>query len=155
MFHVAKMHGRPLGVKDCQYSECACRRFGKLRCDGNGQNALYRVKFSFLRKKTKLANPEPSSSNVLGSGAAVTGVVMVSCDELFVIVDVPSRFMPAIRAKPFAKSLVKTGLVPPGSENILNPNVLTEVDVPSGAVTAGPYKFKRNESVEPYVKPVK
>ena len=60
--------------------------------------ASYRDKMTFLRENTKLAKPKPSNSNVEGSGAAVTGVVIVSCDELFVIVAVPSRFMAAVRA---------------------------------------------------------
>ena len=48
-------------------------------------------------------------------------------------------------------SLVSAAIVPPGSENMLRPNALPDVDVPSGELKAGPNKLMSNASADPKV----
>jgi hypothetical protein len=43
-----------------------------------------------------------------------------------------------MKAKPWTRLVVNTGFVPAAFENMLNANVLPELAVPSGAVTAVP-----------------
>jgi len=78
------------------------------------------------------------SGKVPGSGTVgVTGVTVVGVDELATAV-VPSRFTPTVKANPLAVSVVRAGIVPPGSENMLKANTLPDVDVPSGELNAAP-----------------
>src|ERR1700693_1792497 len=85
---------------------------------------------------------------LLGSG---TGLMPVSFEKLVTVV-VPSRFTSIVAANPLVRSVVSAGTVPAGSKNMLNANVLPEVDVPSGELTADPNKLTSNEIVEPNVK---
>ena len=73
---------------------------------------------------------------------------MVCADELVTVVD-PSKLTSPVNAKPLVVSVVNTGVMPAVSENRLKANVLPEVDTPSGALNAGPYKLTWNDSVEP------
>ena len=68
---------------------------------------------------------------------------------------VPSRFPSVVKAKPFARSLVSTGIVPAASENMLNANVLPEVETPSGELSAGPYRLTLKARAVPKVNPSK
>jgi hypothetical protein len=83
------------------------------------------------------ANPAPNSMRLLGSGTALTRLIVVSTEELVAVV-VPSRFTSTVNADPLVVSLVNAGIAPAASENMLNANVLPEVDVPSGELKAGP-----------------
>jgi hypothetical protein len=56
---------------------------------------------------------------------------------------------------PSISSLVKAGVAPAGSENILNANELPDVDVPFGELSAGPYKLTSNFKTLPKVNPSK
>ena len=66
----------------------------------------------------------------------------------------PSRFTLTDNAMPSTRSLVKAGVVP-RSENMLKPNELPDVDVPSGELSAGPYKLTSNFKTVPNVNPSK
>ena len=70
----------------------------------------------------------------------VAGVTVVCADEFVTVVD-PSRFTSIVKAKPLTVSLVRTGMVPAASENMLKANVLPEVDFPSGELKAGPNRL--------------
>jgi hypothetical protein len=72
-----------------------------------------------------------------GSGTALTFVITVSADGLFVKT-VPPTFRARVPAKPLTVSEVRTGIVPAASENMLNANALPDMDAPSGEFTAGP-----------------
>jgi len=75
------------------------------------------------------------------------------CVEKFVTVVEPSRFTVTMKAKPSVVSVVRAGIVPAASENMLQANVLPEVATPSGELSAGPYRLRSNERVEPKVNP--
>jgi hypothetical protein len=45
--------------------------------------------------------------------------------------------------------LVRAGIVPAASENMLKAKVLPEVETPSGELNAGPKRLTWNDSVEP------
>ena len=92
----------------------------------------------------------PNSAKVLGSGTVLTMPVLVSGEKLVRVV-VPSRFVSTLKANPSVVLLVKTGVVPTASENMLNANVLPDVEVPSGEVKAGPNSETSNERFEPKV----
>src|SRR5271169_6534429 len=83
--------------------------------------------------------PAAISGKVPGSGmaGAVAGTTAPSVEK-FVTVVVPSRFTSTVKANPSIVSVVRAGIVPAASENILKANVLPEVDVPSGELNAGP-----------------
>ena len=63
----------------------------------------------------------------------------------FATVVVPFRFTSTVNANPSVVSVVRTGIVPAASENMLKANVLPEVDVPSGELNAGPKRLGRNK----------
>jgi hypothetical protein len=71
-----------------------------------------------------------------GSGVSADGTTLVSVDGSVGLV-VPSRFTFTVAAKPSVESVVRAGIVPAGSENMLKANALREVDTPSGELTAG------------------
>ena len=73
----------------------------------------------------------PSRAKVLGSGTTP----MVVCDAKLVTVVVPSRFTSTLKANP---SVVRAGIVPAAFENMLKANVLPDVEVPLGELSAGP-----------------
>jgi len=79
------------------------------------------------------------SAKPFGSGTALTpaGSTLVS-DEKFVRVVEPSKFTLTVNAMAFTSSLVRAGVMPSGSENMLKANALPDVDVPSGELNAGP-----------------
>jgi len=76
----------------------------------------------------------PSRAKVLGSGTTP----MVVCDEKLVTVVVPSRFTSTLKANPSVVSVVRAGIVPAAFENMLKANVLPDVEVPLGELSAGP-----------------
>jgi hypothetical protein len=99
--------------------------------------------------------PAAINGKAPGSGTArVAGTTVVCAEELATVV-VPSRFTSTVKAKPLVISLVRTGIVPAASENMLNAKVLPEVDVPSGELSAGPKRLTWNDNFEPNVKPSK
>src|SRR5271157_234150 len=100
------------------------------------------------------ASAVPSSRKSFGSGTVLAGLMVVSDEELVTVV-VPSRFTSTVKANPFMVSLVSTGIVPAGSENMLKANVLPEVEVPSGELNAGPYRLTSKTRLVPYVNPSK
>jgi hypothetical protein len=51
--------------------------------------------------------------------------------------------------------VVKAGIVPAGSENMLKANALPEVAVPFGEFIADPYSLTSKRRLEPNVKPSK
>jgi len=83
--------------------------------------------------------PAAISDTAPGSGTAgaVIGTTVVCADE-FVTGVVPLRLTSAVKAHPLIASVVRTGIVPAASENMLKANVLPEVDVPSSELCAGP-----------------
>src|SRR5271167_1355675 len=87
------------------------------------------------KRRSTPAHPvaEARRIRLQGSGTVLT----VVCSDEFVTVVVPSRLTSIVTAKPFVVSEVSTGIVPAGSENMLNANALPEVEVPSGEVNAG------------------
>jgi len=78
----------------------------------------------------------PMRAPLLGSG---TALMLVSGEKLTSVV-VPSRFTLTMKANPSVVSLVRVGIVPAESENMLKANVLPEDEVPSGELNAGPYR---------------
>lgn len=71
---------------------------------------------------------------MIGEEAAIETNV---CAEKLVTVVVPSRLIAIKKANPSLVSVVRTGIVPAASENMLKANVLPEVETPSGELTAG------------------
>ena len=67
----------------------------------------------------------------------------------------PSRFTLIASAMPSTRSLVKAGVAPSGSEYMLKANKLPDFDVPSGELSAGPYKLTSNFKTVPNVNPSK
>jgi hypothetical protein len=63
---------------------------------------------------------------------------MVVCADEFVMRVVPSRLTSAVNANPSVVSVVRAGIVPAASENMLKANALPDVDTPSGELNAGP-----------------
>ena len=57
------------------------------------------------------------------------------CAEKFVTVVVPSRFTSIVTANSSVVLVVRTGIVPAASENMLKANVLPEVAVPWASST--------------------
>jgi hypothetical protein len=53
-----------------------------------------------------------------------------------------------VKANP-AAFIVRAGIVPAASENMLKANVLPEDDTPSGELYAGPPRLASNDSAEP------
>ena len=82
------------------------------------------------------------------------GPTMVSGEKLFTVV-VPSRFTPTVKAKPSVVSVVRAGIVPAASENMLKANALPEVETMSGELRAGPLRLTAKEIVVPNVNPSK
>ena len=67
------------------------------------------------------------SGKLPGSGtAAVAGTTVVCAEELVTVV-VPSRFTSIVKANPLVVSVVRAGIVPAGSENMLKANLLPEL----------------------------
>ena len=94
------------------------------------------------RSVARNARAVPITARLLGSGTAgpVAGTTVVCAEELVTVVD-PSRFTSTVNANPLTVSLVRTGIVPAASENMLKANVLPEVDVPLGELNAGPKRL--------------
>ena len=93
------------------------------------------------------------SGKLHGSGIVVFADATVVCAEELVTVVVPSSFTSTVKANPLVVSVVRTGIVPAASENMLKANLLPDVDVPSGELNAGPNRPTWNDNVEPYLKP--
>ena len=74
--------------------------------------------------------------SVMPPGSGTAGTTLVSAEELVTDV-VPSRFTSTVKAKPFARSLVRVGIVPVGSENMLHANALPESEMLPGELRAG------------------
>jgi hypothetical protein len=96
----------------------------------------------------------PMRTRPLGSGTVLTGATLV-CGEKLVTVAVPSGLTPTVAPNPSITSVVSTGMVPAASENMLNPKVLPDAEVPSGEFTAGPNSLTSNFMLEPKVNPSK
>lgn len=73
--------------------------------------------------------------------------------KLLVTVVLPSRFRLIVKAKPFVASVDKICCVPAASEKRLNANVLPDVEVPLGELTAGPDRTTVKDNVDPNVIP--
>ena len=102
--------------------------------------------------------PRMSSSVIAklpGSGTALAAASTLVSDEKLVRLVEPSRFTRTVNAMPSTRSLVRAGLVAPGSENMLKPNELPDDEVPSGELRAGPYKLTSNFRTVPNVNPSK
>jgi len=91
----------------------------------------------------------PGSGTPPGGGDDIIAGVTLVCAELSVTVVEPSRFTSMVKAVPKVVSVVSTGIVPAGSENMLKAKVLPEVDTPSGELSAGPYRLTAKEMVVP------
>src|SRR5258706_5492151 len=102
------------------------------------------------------ARPSVSRTSVEGSGTGTrlaTGTPPCGLERKVAGVVVPSKFTLTVNVSPFG-SLVSKGVLPVLS-NIAKPKVLSEVDVPSGAVRAGPSKESRKVMAGPNVNPSK
>src|SRR5580658_3598898 len=92
-----------------------------------------------------IIHPRPSKPVLSRSRPDGSGTVAeTTSGDTSVLVVVPSVLRLSMKANPFG-SLVSTGMVPAGSENMLNANALP--DVPP----ATPDMLTSNESVLPYV----
>src|SRR5260370_37630678 len=102
-----------------------------------------------------MANIVANSNKLHGSGTPLIPASPSFRDETLVTVVVPSRFTSTVKAHPCVASVVRAGMVPAGSENMLKANVLPEVEVPSGEVNAGPYRLTSKRRLVPNVNPSK
>jgi hypothetical protein len=87
-------------------------------------------------RRVRVATPPAHNTNIMqenvsGSGVAVAVATVVSVEKLLTVV-VPCKFTFTVNAHPSVISLVKTGVVPSASENMLKADVLPDVDTPSG-----------------------
>ena len=73
-------------------------------------------------------NPVANSSRLDGSRTTVDESTVVCVDGSVTVV-VPSRFTSTVAAKPSTVSVVRAGIVPAGSENILKAKTLPDVDL--------------------------
>ena len=117
-----------------------CARVGAAVGPGRQpSNPLVQQPFRSRLNIVRTASAAPTSIRLPGSGTADSGAnTTVVCEEKLFTVVLPSRFTSIVNAKPSVVSLVRTGMVPAASENMLKANVLPEVETPSGESMAGP-----------------